>query len=121
MCAARCRRAESKGAQILEMIRRPEGATLAEIMRAAGWQATAGAALSRRQGKSRDAEPSLPRTTPAIVFTRSSRPPNLPLAARNGRLFSFGCFPVAVRRHLSDESYRIHGGYLRVASEDANL
>jgi len=32
-------RAESKGAKILEMIRRPKGATLAEIMKAAEWQA----------------------------------------------------------------------------------
>jgi hypothetical protein len=32
-------RAESKGAKILEMIRRPKGATLAEIMRAVQWQA----------------------------------------------------------------------------------
>jgi Protein of unknown function (DUF3489) len=32
-------RAESKGAKILEMIRRPQGATLAEIMKAAEWQA----------------------------------------------------------------------------------
>ena len=32
-------RAESKGAKILEMIRRPKGATLAEIMKAANWQA----------------------------------------------------------------------------------
>jgi len=32
-------RAESKGAKILEMIGRAKGATLAEIMKAAGWQA----------------------------------------------------------------------------------
>jgi hypothetical protein len=32
-------RAESKGAKILEMIGRGKGATLAEIMRAVGWQA----------------------------------------------------------------------------------
>jgi hypothetical protein len=32
-------RAESKGAKILEMIGRPKGATLAEIMKATGWQA----------------------------------------------------------------------------------
>src|SRR5688572_30416657 len=32
-------RAESKGAKILEMIGRPKGATLAEIMKAADWQA----------------------------------------------------------------------------------
>ena len=32
-------RAQSKGAQILEMIGRAKGATLAEIMAAAGWQA----------------------------------------------------------------------------------
>jgi len=32
-------RAESKGAKILEMIRRAKGATLAEIMKAIGWQA----------------------------------------------------------------------------------
>lgn len=32
-------RAESKGAQILDMIRRPKGATLAEIMKATDWQA----------------------------------------------------------------------------------
>ena len=32
-------RAESKTAKILEMIRRPKGATLAEIMKAAHWQA----------------------------------------------------------------------------------
>jgi cell division septation protein DedD len=31
-------RAESKGAKILKMIGRPEGATLAEIMTATGWQ-----------------------------------------------------------------------------------
>ncbi len=31
-------RAESKTAKILEMIRRPKGATLAEIMKATGWQ-----------------------------------------------------------------------------------
>jgi len=32
-------RAESKGAKILSMIRRPKGASLAEIMKATGWQA----------------------------------------------------------------------------------
>jgi hypothetical protein len=32
-------RAESKGAKILEMIGRAKGATLAELMKAAGWQA----------------------------------------------------------------------------------
>ena len=32
-------RAESKGAKILEMIGRAKGATLAEIMKATGWQA----------------------------------------------------------------------------------
>jgi hypothetical protein len=32
-------RAESKGSKILDMIRRPKGATLAEIMKAAEWQA----------------------------------------------------------------------------------
>jgi hypothetical protein len=35
----RAPRAESKGAKILEMIGRAKGATLAEIMKAAGWQA----------------------------------------------------------------------------------
>ena len=32
-------RAESKGAKILELIGRPKGASLAEIMKATGWQA----------------------------------------------------------------------------------
>ena len=32
-------RAESKGAKIIEMIGRPKGATLAEIMKATDWQA----------------------------------------------------------------------------------
>ena len=32
-------RAQGKGEKILEMIRRPKGATLAEIMTATGWQA----------------------------------------------------------------------------------
>jgi hypothetical protein len=32
-------RAESKGAKIIEMIGRPKGATLAEIMKETGWQA----------------------------------------------------------------------------------
>jgi Protein of unknown function (DUF3489) len=32
-------RAESKGAKIIAMIRRGKGATLAEIMKTAGWQA----------------------------------------------------------------------------------
>jgi len=36
---ARKPRAESKTAKILDLIRRPKGATLAEIMKAAGWQA----------------------------------------------------------------------------------
>ena len=36
---ARKPRAESKTAKILEMIRRPKGATLAEIMKVADWQA----------------------------------------------------------------------------------
>jgi hypothetical protein len=37
--AAVAPRAESKGAKILEMIRRTKGATLAEIMKATDWQA----------------------------------------------------------------------------------
>jgi len=37
--AARGGRTQSKGARILEMIGRAKGATLAEIMAAAGWQA----------------------------------------------------------------------------------
>jgi hypothetical protein len=36
---ARAPRAESKGAKILEMMRRAKGATLAEIMKATDWQA----------------------------------------------------------------------------------
>jgi hypothetical protein len=36
---ATARRAESKGAKILEMIGRAKGATLAEIMKATGWHA----------------------------------------------------------------------------------
>jgi hypothetical protein len=32
-------RAESKGAKIVQMIRRPQGATRAELMRVTGWQA----------------------------------------------------------------------------------
>ena len=36
---ARTPRAESKGAKILELIGRPKGASLAEIMKATSWQA----------------------------------------------------------------------------------
>jgi hypothetical protein len=35
---AKAPRTESKGAKILELISRPDGATLAEIMTATGWQ-----------------------------------------------------------------------------------
>src|SRR5688500_18403642 len=36
---SRAPRAEGKGAKIIEMISRPKGATLAEIMKETGWQA----------------------------------------------------------------------------------
>ncbi len=39
MTKASAPRAESKGAKIIEMIQRPNGATLAEIMKATDWQA----------------------------------------------------------------------------------
>jgi hypothetical protein len=37
--AARSQGGSNKGEKILEMIRRPKGATLAELMKATGWQA----------------------------------------------------------------------------------
>ena len=47
-------RPESKGAQILDLIRRPKGATLAEIMKATGWQAHSVRGFISTAGKKRD-------------------------------------------------------------------
>jgi hypothetical protein len=45
--------AESKGAKILELIGRPKGATLAEIMKAIGWQAHSVRGFLSTAGKKR--------------------------------------------------------------------
>jgi hypothetical protein len=66
-------RAESKGAKILELIGRPRGATLAEILTATDWQKHSIRASSLPPPSSTASRSSPRRPKGAIAYTRSNR------------------------------------------------
>ena len=68
-------RPESKGAKILELIGRPNGASLAEIQKATGWQAHSVRGVLSTAGKKQGLRSSPRRQRPATGSTRSRSSP----------------------------------------------
>ena len=90
----------SKAAKIIDLLKRPSGATLAEIMKSAGWQAHSGVASSAGHSPRRWGLRSYPRRVRTRSATTRSKPSPATILFPSRRIQLPAAFLFPVRRQI---------------------